>query len=264
MSNLTAETLTIHGPDAIAFAQAQLASDVEQLPVGAWQWSAWLNPQGRVRALLHVIRIGDDALRLLLRGGTAAAMAKALEPYVLRRHVALTAHAAMSLVDAPACPAGSVHARGDTIVLGLGGYAIALAPSAAQPAQRWRTHAIAAGHPWLPASALDALLAPALALRSLGAVKLGKGCFPGQEVVARLHFRGGCKQHLRRIESAALLPAGSTLRVDGAPVGTLLDSVSDARGGQALAVVRDALPVGAIGVMIDGRSYNIRVFNMLQ
>jgi folate-binding Fe-S cluster repair protein YgfZ len=79
-----AETLLIEGPDAIAFAQAQFSSKVSSLATGHWQFSAWLDPQGRVRALFHLARLADDRLLLLLRGGSAAAVVDALQRFVFR------------------------------------------------------------------------------------------------------------------------------------------------------------------------------------
>ena len=69
-----AETLLIEGPDALAFAHAQFSSNVQSLAIGAWQFSAWLNAQGRVRALFHLARLDEQRLLLLLRGGEAAAL----------------------------------------------------------------------------------------------------------------------------------------------------------------------------------------------
>lgn len=264
MPNLPAQTLIIEGPDAIAFAQAQLASDVASLAVGAWQWSAWLNPKGRVRALGHLLRTGEGQLRFVLRGGTATAMAQGLAPYVLRKRVRLTPDAPALLVDAPPRPAGTLEWDDDAITLGLDGYAMRIAHGTSDAAQCWRAHAIARGHAWLPENTLGELLAPSLSLQQLGATDLGKGCFPGQEIVARLHYRGGCKQHLRHIESAAPLVPGSTLRVDGSAAGTILDSVSEAGIARALAVVRDTVAPGPLAVTIDGQSYNICTISDLQ
>ncbi|MBW8073846.1 MAG: folate-binding protein, partial [Metallibacterium scheffleri] len=80
----TAEMLEISGDDATTFLHAQLSSDVRVLEAGRWQWSAWLDAQGRVRALLQLARVDDTTYLALLRGGAAADMAAALGRYVLR------------------------------------------------------------------------------------------------------------------------------------------------------------------------------------
>ena len=66
-----AELIEISGADAIAFAHAQFASDVAGLDVGAWQWSAWLNAQGRTRAVFALLRVAPDHLLLWLPLGGA-------------------------------------------------------------------------------------------------------------------------------------------------------------------------------------------------
>src|SRR5262249_7144738 len=81
--------LEISGADAVNFAHAQFSSDVRALANGAWQWSTWLSPQGRVRAFFQLIRDEDAHLRLLLRGGDAEALRVALAPYVLGGKVRL-------------------------------------------------------------------------------------------------------------------------------------------------------------------------------
>ncbi len=85
----TAETLLIEGPDAMTFAHAQFSSSVKSLSAGHWQFSAWLDPQGRVRALFHLARLGDERLLLLLRGGNAADMVASLQRFVLRAKLTL-------------------------------------------------------------------------------------------------------------------------------------------------------------------------------
>src|SRR5262249_42502585 len=59
------------------------------LASGQWQWSAWLSAQGRVRALFRLLRTGDDALRAMLRGGTAEEFRRQLSPFVLRSKLRL-------------------------------------------------------------------------------------------------------------------------------------------------------------------------------
>lgn len=244
MQPLRAETLSIHGPDAIAFAHAQLASDVRQLQPGSWQWSAWLDPQGRVRALLQIMRTHEQHLLLLLRGGTAADLAEALSRYVLRSKVTVIAHEPRQLLDADPLPEYSLQVDGDDLIVGMGSHALRITTVSGQ-SQHWRLAAIKAGHPWLPYHSLDSLLASALSLQRLGAVSLSKGCYPGQEIVARLHYRGGGKQHLWQVESNMPLAPGSPLACAGEKVGHILDGAIDASGTfPALAVLRDttALP----------------------
>ena len=212
-----AGTLAISGADATAFLHAQLASDVHALAVGHWQWSAWLDAQGRVRALLQLARTGDADYVALLRGGEAAAMAAALGRFVLRARVALRA-GTRALHAAAAAPMHHAASKpDDALLLGMGTHAWRIeAPPGTSPrateadallAHAWRTE-IEAGWPWLPPTALDALTPPALGLEHLGAVRFDKGCYPGQEIAARLHFRGGNKRHLVTLQGDAAALSG--------------------------------------------------------
>ncbi|HET7267247.1 MAG TPA: folate-binding protein [Oleiagrimonas sp.] len=263
MSRLSAETLTIEGPDALAFAHSQLGSHVHELAVGTWQWSVWLNPQGRVRALLQLMHPRENTLLALLRGGSADALAKAIAPYLMRAKATVTAHPVRTLADAAPLPSGAMHANDDALTLGMGDYAMCIVPASDDVPQDWRRHAIEAGHPWLPDNTLDRLLAPALRSGELGATRLDKGCYPGQEIVARLHYRGGCPQHLRRVQSDAPLPAGCPLSVDGHNIGMVLDSVRSERHTVALAVIRDTTPAGEITARVGDTGENSRLVSAL-
>src|SRR3954464_478418 len=92
-----AELIEIAGADAIAFAHAQFASDVASLAPGVWQWSAWLNAQGRTRAVFALLRTGSDHLLVWLPLGDAAQMRAALARFVLRSKVGITVRAGWSL-----------------------------------------------------------------------------------------------------------------------------------------------------------------------
>ncbi len=243
---LHAETLRIHGPDALAFAHAVFTSDVHALQAGQWQWSAWLDAQGRVRCLFQILREAQTDLRLLLRGGCAVDVANALQPFVLRSRVDIIAQPAQVLLDAPASTDQHFWADAEGIQLGMGGYGMRMVATgtgttSAPPPQAWRHHAIAAGHPWLPQAAIGKVLASSLPLLQLGAISMDKGCFPGQEIVARLHYRGGCKRHMRRIHTATYLEPGATLTQAGRPVGVVLDSAATAGAYEALAILHDAV-----------------------
>jgi folate-binding protein YgfZ len=234
---LPAETVVLDGRDAIAFAHAQFGSDLHTLAIGAWQWSTWLDPLGRVRALLQIARTGEQRLLLLLRGGSAQPLAEALRRYVFRSRVTVEAQAPRALTDAPPAPHGTLAGTGD-VVLGCGGYSLRIADSTDDIHQAWRLAAIRAGHPWLPGTALDTLLPPALSLERLQAVSFAKGCFPGQEIVARLHYRGGNKRHLFRIGAGDALVPGAPVLAGGDTAGLVLDCANVGSGHEALAVLR--------------------------
>lgn len=236
-----AQTLLIEGPDALAFAQAQFSGNVSSLAIGEWQFSAWLDPQGRVRALFHLARTADDRLLLLLRGGEAAAMAEALRRFVFRSKLTLTAASPRALGTGPALPLHEVRTDAGTLSFGCDTHSLQIIDTGDD---HWRLPQLRAGWPWLPEQALNELLAPALSLQRLQAVAIDKGCYPGQEIVARLHYRGGHKRHLHHVVLSRTANAGDVLRNDGREIGRLLDVITtDEKTIEALTILGDDIIV---------------------
>ncbi|MFK2876717.1 CAF17-like 4Fe-4S cluster assembly/insertion protein YgfZ [Rhodanobacter hydrolyticus] len=233
-----AETLLIEGPDALAFAHAQFSSDVQALAVGRWQFSAWLSAQGRVRALFHLARLDEQRLLLLLRGGEAGALCEALRRYVFRSRLTITISSWHTLSIDAALPLHEARTASDNIVLGCGSHSMRIAADGESDA-RWRLPQLQLGWPWLPTSTFDDLLPPALSLHRLHAVAIDKGCYPGQEIVARLHWRGGHKRHLCKVRLARDAMPGIVLHREGHDVGVLLDVVAHDKHADALAVLND-------------------------
>lgn len=234
-----AETVLIEGPDAIAFAHAQFSSKVDALAQGQWQFSAWLNAQGRVRAFFHVCRIADDQLLLLLRGGDAASIATALRPFVFRSRLTITPRASLRLTASSAQPLYSLHNQAQGLCLGCGSHSLQITSSPVVD-KGWQLQQLRLGWPWLAAGTLNTFLPTALSLQRLQAVAIDKGCYPGQEIVARLHFRGGHKQHLHGVELSQPEKSGALLRNSHGEVGCLLDAITTDNSTEALAVINDS------------------------
>jgi hypothetical protein len=245
-----AELIDVTGADAIAFAHAQFSSDVAGIAPGAWQWSAWLTAQGRVHAVFALLRVADDRLLLWLPLGGARVMRDALARYVLRANVRLE-------IRNWALAAASTAASGSAIIECDGGYAFALkdarmawlgplsdAPPDPRALDAWRLADVAAGLPWIALATQDEFVPQALDLQRLDAIRFDKGCFPGQEIAARLHFRGGVKQRLRRVTLRGDSEVSPGLRIEasGNSVGVLLyGAPSGEKTFEALAVVGDAI-----------------------
>ncbi|WP_199100469.1 folate-binding protein YgfZ [Dyella sp. ASV21] len=254
-----AHILQLEGADAIAFAHAQFTSNVRSLQVGQWQFSAWLDAQGRVLALFHLGRPSDDALLVLLRGGDAASLAQSLQRFVFRSKVKLTVLPVQTLGTAPARESYALHREGGAYIWGCGSHS--LVTGAATSDDDWRLPQIHAGWPWLPTAALGELLPPALSLERLQAVAFDKGCYPGQEIVARLHYRGGHKRHMHCVVLSQRLTEGTVLRQDGKGVAQLLDIAVTQTDVQALAVLDDEvvkqLENGVVNELDEGISLRV-------
>ncbi|RAP58021.1 folate-binding protein YgfZ [Oleiagrimonas sp. MCCC 1A03011] len=235
---LRASMLRIEGPDALRFAHAQFTSHVLSLEIGAWQWSAWLDARGRVHRLFHLLRPDEHHLLLALRGGDAEIMVERLHRFVFRDKVTLQALPPLAVHDDGALAEGIVQQDNEDLRLGMGDHGLRLSPEERHDTA-WRRRAIERGEPWLPDAFADTFLPPALGLRRLRAMQLDKGCFPGQEIAARLHYRGGHKHALMHVRLAENTQPGSTLEVQidhGEPVSL---EVLDCIGNEALVVAHE-------------------------
>ncbi len=231
-----AQTLSIEGADALAFAQAQFSSNVANLQVGHWQFSAWLDARGRTRAFFHLARCGEDELRLLLRGGAAAELAEGLNRFVFRSRLRILPHEPQTLTTGAPLPMHAVQLADGFWQLGCGDHAMQVG-GPGEPDHDWRVRQIRRLWPWLPDDALDTWLPASLGLDALHATALDKGCYPGQEIVARLHYRGGNKRHLYRLRLSYPVPVGSVLRKGANDSLPLLDVIAIGQEAEALAVI---------------------------
>jgi folate-binding protein YgfZ len=241
------QLLEIAGADAVNFAHAQFSSDVQALANGHWQWSAWLSAQGRVRAFFHLLRQDHDRLRLLLRGGDAEELCAALLPYVLRAKVTLRVLGglqAFGVDDASAAGAAAMALPGLPARWLVLRESAGEAVESAEALANWRLADIRAGLPELGPALRDQFLPQWLGLDLLDAVSVRKGCYPGQEIMSRLHFKGGSKRHLYRLEMAAADPPapGTALYTpSGENAGHVVNAERDGGGHtQALASLLDS------------------------
>ena len=256
--------LALSGRDAAAFAQAQWMNDVAGLAHGHWQWSGWLTPKGRLLALFALLKLDEQSLWLLLPDADPAALIEQLQRYVFRSKVAFAVRDDLRVSGAFAAPvrASGAVIDGDAeqgLELDFGGEGgartlridkqVADAGDAAF-ASRWASSDLEHGLPRLDDTQAGQWTPQQLSLDRLRAYSVKKGCYPGQEIVARTHFLGQAKRGLVLFESASPLPAGSEAGDGERTLGTIVSSVD----GLALAVMpleRDpavALEVAGIAV----------------
>jgi folate-binding protein YgfZ len=222
--------LEIEGAEAVLFLQSQLSSDVSALRPGLAQWSAWLNPKGRVIALGVLLQLQPDRLWLLLPDHPAQSLADALGRYVLRRKAKLRARpelavaAGFEATPAPPAPLAEIalDVRPARRLWVLESTDLPVADL--EFAERWRSRDIACGLPRLDAEG-GSHTAHMLSLDRLGALSLSKGCYPGQEIVARTHYLGQSKRGLGylKLGAGASAPiAGTSVMRAGIVVGEVL------------------------------------------
>lgn len=233
--------LAFRGPDAGRFLQGQLSADVEKIPIGGSTLAGLHNPQGRVIALLALARAASDELFAVLPRELAAVVAQRLGKYVLRAKVRIADESDNLRVigfSAGPAPAG--------IALDWFGRRLILVPAAQlagltldESGGMWERADIAAGIPQVYATTSESFVAQMLNLDLLGAIAFDKGCYTGQEVIARSHYRGRVKRRLQRWANVGptwLNPGDAARTADGRALSVVRVAPPDAAGQELLAV----------------------------
>lgn len=262
--------LQITGEDAETFLQGQFSSDVRLLQDGTQgQYSSYSTAKGRMLASFFLWR-KDDSYYMLLSKDLAADTTKRLSIFVLRAKVkitdisdqimmcAISGNAAARFTDDSLQAIGSIGYRNGltSIRMGNGTVLITGEPDAVQTlagglsdvpvvgSNAWRLFDLMAGIVWVRAATKEGFVPQMANMDIIGAVSFTKGCYPGQEIVARAQYRGQIKRHLYRISSQEPLFAGDELisaDTGEQSIGLLADVCQLSENHwQALAVVQDA------------------------
>jgi folate-binding protein YgfZ len=257
------QVLEVTGSDATAFLQAQLMNDVRALAPRHWQWSGWLTPKGRLIALLALVALDGHRYWLLAPDFPAVDLATRLQRFVFRSKLTLLAREDLCAFAEFDFAAASEHSSADPSML-VGEVESGLAldfstdhaqrtlwlqprvdksdstpgpiPDAAAE-RRWRALDLAHGLPRLIAEQSERWTPQMLSLDRINAYSLKKGCYPGQEIVARTHYLGQPKRGLVRIAGDGL-QVGAEIRADTRVLGTIVSCVD----AEALAVLSAERP----------------------
>lgn len=226
--------IRVSGPDAASFLQSQLTNDVNQ--PGRAPLAAYCSAQGRVLALFLVIPV-EDGFLLKIQAALAPAVLSRLRMFVLRAKVELDlAHACMITglngpgadallanagLPVPGQPPGSVAAgNGITVVRRPGAtprFEIVAQNDAKEVRhlaglarlvghRTWVWLDIQNGLPEVTPETSDLFVPQMLNLDGLGGISFTKGCYPGQEIVARTHYLGRLKSRMYRARVASPAP----------------------------------------------------------
>src|SRR5690606_372688 len=209
------------GRDATTFAQAQFINDLNGLQPGHWQWSGWLTPKGRTVALFALAKWSDDRIWLLLPDLDPSGLAEALHRFVFRSKVAVTVRDDLVVAGAFAKPERAERNRfveHDGVAefdLGTPEMPRLLRVGCPAPAvddaalQRWRMFDLEHGLPRLGPNQSGQWTPQQLSLERIRGFSVKKGCYPGQEIVARTHFLGKAKRGLALLESDRAIAPGA-------------------------------------------------------
>lgn len=258
------DVIRVEGPDAASFLQGQLSQDVASLAVATPVFSFLLQPQGKVVALLRVLRVSGTEFLLDTDTGFGEGAFAALTRFKLRVKCGLEQLDLQCIaVRGPNAPAagGSV----DALWPGWAGYdlfgADVTVPDGARvcSAAAFEVERIAAGVPVMGAE-LDERTIPAESGLVERAVSFTKGCYTGQELVARIDSRGHVNRHLRRlrVEGDLCPPPGAAIAhvgVQGKDAGVITSTAWSASRGHAVAlgyVRREVDPPSSVELIWDG------------
>ena len=209
-------TIKLTGPDALEFLQGQLTNDLRRLDAEPEILAAWCSPKGRV-IWLGTVRPIESGYCLSAPAETAEDIVKRLTLFRFRSKVEI-----------------EIHDEGATV----------------DPAVLVKN-----GHPFIGTAQVEQFTPHMLNLDLLDAISLDKGCYTGQEIVARTHYKGATKRRTLRFRSEANVSVGDKVSLGEREIGEVLNvagndllavvPVDKAESGLAvngIALVREALP----------------------
>ncbi len=264
-----AGVVTAEGPDAERFLQSVLTQDVTGMAAGEARQALVLTPKARVVAVVRVTALGSGRFLLDLEPEVAAELARTLLRFRFAAKVTLAADAGWHVVGVAGARAAEIVGAaidGDLVAVETPGYGAdsgipgvdVLCPHVDGVVERL----VAAGATEVPASVLEALrvhagtprqgfeadeqVMPAEAGLVPRHVSFTKGCYPGQEPVARLHHRGHPNRTLRGIRLRHEAARGAAVAKGEREVGRITSVAPAIAGGgyAALAILRTAVEDG--------------------
>ncbi|MCW8872924.1 MAG: hypothetical protein OQK01_09945 [Xanthomonadales bacterium] len=205
----------IGGADAALFLHGQFSADIVALADGGSTFACYCSPRGQVYGLLLVCRAADE-FRLVGNAELLPAMLKRLGMFVLRSRVDIggideLAVSALPAAEAVARPGEDFQPTGLDLV-----YRVADDESGTAVARaEWKERELRRNVVWLGPETSERYIPQMLGFDRIGAVSFDKGCYPGQEIIARARYLGKVKRQplLLKVLTAADLPEGAALRL---------------------------------------------------
>lgn len=250
VARTTRDVVTVSGPEALTYLQGQASQDLVAMDTGDVAWTFVLQPQGKVAAWARADRAAPDTVRLDVEAGAGAALEARLKRFLLRTDATVTLEA-----DTPVLAVRGAEVI-DGVPCGWPGVVgsdvfdpdpAALPSDLPSDAEEVAWHEvdalrIRAGVPAMGAEATDETIPAELGQWVIDAsVSFTKGCYTGQELVARIDSRGGnVPRRLVGLVGDGLV-VGAAVEHDGEPVGT----VTSAADGVGLTLLHRKVEVPA-------------------
>ena len=270
LDNLT--SLHVTGNDASKFLHAQFTNDLANLPVYCWQYSGYCTPKGRLLAFMTIARIAENDYFLIFPAEISEKILPRLRMFVMRDDVKITPqedHKVIMGIVGSVAPlirpdhlieneTGKIIKEGDSFLLTIndgGGenterymyisddVKIKSLPQFSTDRNAWTLLDIETGIPSILASTQEAFVPQMVNLDLIGAVNFKKGCYPGQEIVARVHYLGKIKQRMFVVssEQKALAQPNDKIFIAGQEnnaIGTVVQSATCDSGKKIQAVLQ--------------------------
>ncbi len=284
----------VSGTDAVSFLQSQLTNDVSRLTLAQVQLSGYCTPKGRLLATFHQWRT-DDGVFLRMPREIIGSIVKRLSMFVLRAKAKVTDvsdewatyallgesadvlyDAGLSSPDAPWTSTTANSVRVDRLLPTPDGVVRCLLtlPSASPlriseevgrvASSRWWLSEIDAAVPTVFAATQEKFVPQMINLEVLGGVDFKKGCYPGQEIVARSQYLGKLKRRMNvaDVNATDVQPAADVYHNGAAqPIGTVVMAAASAEGGSSLLFEAplDRLESGSLHLQsVDGPRLSVR------
>lgn len=276
--------LDVKGADAEKFLQGQTSAQVNLANGQFAPLTCFCTPKGRMLANAQLLRLGDEHFRLLMSATLLDSLANHLKKFAAFYKAELTSLSGLTFLgtstDAQAWAEkfaltlpeqAGIHTNSDqALALRYPGeiprwllcfdnstqYDISAVQDDQAGRNAWQLEDIRSGLAWLTEAQQDHFLPQMLNWEALGGISFKKGCYTGQEVVARAHFRGQVKKRLMRISLAAeSLPevGGSVVNGDDKTVGEVVVSAFNHQGGvELLAVMNTKVAEEMPPLFVDG------------
>lgn len=247
--------IQVEGPDRLAFLQGLISNDIHKTRPGHLLYACLLTPQGK---FLHdfFIHDGGDVLLLDCEGGVRAQdLYTRLNKFRLRANVQLSVEDHHTVYAIIAAPPAAVQdgALPDPRHIDMGSRSFQKPDMPEKDFNLWDKHRIRLG---IPDGARDMLPEKSTMLEcnldKLNAIDWDKGCYMGQELTARMHYRGLAKRHLYPVSiDGGCPPPGTDLHAGDALIGTMRSSCGDIGlallKDDALQTKNDTLPLRLLG-----------------
>ncbi len=261
--------IEVSGDDSASFFQRLLTSDISEVTPNQSQFSALLNPKGRVIANF-LLTMRNGRFYIVVAKELVDSLINRLRLYVLRAKVKIDVEPGVSFfgcrklsnISESELPKSALETQtiDEFTVVKMPGVEMRFGVFAdssyseivnqTSVSEFWQLQDINAGIPWLNQHTSELFIAQAINLDLIDGVSWTKGCYPGQEIVARLHYRGGINRRMVGASSSAEsnpVPGTEISCPDlpGNQTGTVVNSVIDADCNQTSMLI--SIPVKFIG-----------------